>query len=308
MVGLGNFTVPYMCKLDTYSNGRRTFSPFWSCSHKCVYCYLEFGFRYLYWRPKSDDKIVSVDLEKAKTDYSKLPSHTEIEISPSCDAFDRNYEKKYEVTLKFLKEIVPLRSDVFLTFLTKSNLINEYSEFIPEKQTVIQISVESYGKKLKILSPNASSYEERLECAKELVDKGLLVGLRIDPIIPETYTKKEDIEKIMNDFISAGIKHITCSFAKLNPNQIKNLSEKFEWNLDDLMYRKHKKEFFFNDDLRKEYAITIKKRCSEADITFAMCRETIVQDTGLCDPFHLLPNYRKKPTIKQQIYKKLTEF
>jgi len=308
MVGLGKFTVPYMCKLKDYSNGRRTFSPFWCCSHKCVYCYLEYGFRYLYWRAKSEDKTISVDLEKVKKDYSKLPSHTEIEISPSCDAFDLNYEKKYKLTHKFLKEIVPLRSDIFLTFITKSNLINEYSEFIPEKQSVIQISVESYGKKLKSLSPNASSYEERLECAKDLVDKGLLVGLRIDPIIPEIYTQKKDIEKIMNDFINVGIKHITCSFAKLNPNQIKNLSEKFEWKLDEFMYRKHKNEFFFNDALRKEYATLIKERCNETDITFAMCREIIIQDTGLCDPFHLLPNYKKKTKIKTQTYKKLTEF
>ena len=266
------------------------------------------GFRYLYWRAKSEDKTVSVDLEKATKDYLKLPSHTEIELSPSCDVFDRTFEKKFELTKKFLIETVPLRADVFLTFLTKSNLIKEYIEFIPEKQSVIQISVESHGKKLKVLSPNASSYQERLECAKELINNSLVVGLRIAPIIPEIYTDKEDIKKIMDDFINAGIKHITCSFAKLNPSQIDKLSEKFESKLDDYMYRKHKTEYYFNDEIRKEYAMMIKEQCNDVDITFAMCRETIVQDTGLCDPFHLLPNYKKKLKIKPKIYKELTEF
>jgi DNA repair photolyase len=308
MVGLGKFTIPYLCKLNDYSNGRRTFTPFWCCSHGCVYCYLEYGFRYLYWRAKSEDKIVSVDLERTTKDYLKLPSNTEIEASPSCDAFDKAYEKKHKLTYRFLKEIVPLRSDVFLTFITKSNLINEYSDLIPEKQSIIQISVESYGEKLKSLSPNASSYKERLECVKDLVDKGLSVGLRIDPIIPAICTNKNDIKKIMNDFINAGIKHITCSFVKLNTIQIKKLSENFGWKLENYMYRKHKNEYFFNDELRKEYATMIKERCSESNITFAMCREIIVKDTGLCDPFHLLPNYKRKPKIKAQIYKKLTDF
>lgn len=308
MVGLGNFTTPYLCKLNEYSNGRRTFTPFWCCSHRCVYCYLEFGFRYLYWRAKSEDKIVSVDMERATKDYMKLTSNTEIEVSPSCDAFDKAYEKKHRLTRRFLKEIVPLRSDVFLTFVTKSNIINEYSELIPEKQSVIQISVESHGKKLKHLSPNASSYEERLESVKRLVDEGLQVGLRIDPIIPEICTNKKDINEIMNDFINAGIKHITCSFVKLNPIQIKKLSEKFGWTLENYMYRKHKNEFYFNDEIREDYATMIKKRCIEADITFAMCREIIVKDTGLCDPFHLLSNYKRKPKTRTQIYKKLTDF
>ena len=42
----------------------------------------------------------------------------------------------------------------------------------------------------------------------------------------------------------------------------------------------------------------IKNFAENRGMTFAMCRETCVKDTGLCDPFHLLPRYNRKRKFK----------
>jgi hypothetical protein len=58
------------------------------------------------------------------------------------------------------------------------------------------------------------------------------------------------------------------------------------------------KEYYIKKDIRNAIANIISSSCSEKDLTYAMCREDLIKDTGYCDPFHLLPSY--KPKKKQR--------
>jgi DNA repair photolyase len=305
MVGLGKFNDPFQCKCYDYSRERRTFQPYWRCSHGCLGCYARKGYRWTYWG-KVKKSIVSVDLEKAIKDYRNLKSKSEIEIAPSCDAFDLVYEKKHRITKRFLELINQnIRKDIYFTFLTKSALIAEYKDLIPKESSVIQITVESYRDKMKITSPSASSYKERLNCVKDLVMNNHKVGIRIDPIIPQ-FDKIDEIKSIIQDFDCLGIRHITISFMKLYENQIQRVSEKLGLNLRERMERANKKEFFIKEEIRKKMAKKIRSMCDDLGLTFAMCRENVVRDTGLCDPFHLIDNYTPKKV--ENNYKKITDF
>jgi hypothetical protein len=114
-----------------------------------------------------------------------------------------------------------------------------------------------------------------------------------------------DIEEIIRDFDCLGIKHITISFIKLYQNQIKKVSEKVGFDIGKIIEKKNK-EFFIKKEIRMKMAQKIKDVCNSLGLTFAMCREAIMEDTGFCDPFHLIAGY--KPKKENKNFKKITEF
>lgn len=293
MVGIGTFGLPNKCKLFDYSNGRNTCHPFWQCSHGCPSCYIWYGLRWNIYGKKADSPV-SIDIPQAIKDYKKLKPFSEIECSPSCDAFDLKLEKRYKITQQLLTEFKKIeREDVFITFLTKSHLIQDYILLMNPETMVIQMTVES--NRLDITSPHASTYSERIEAIRLLTDNGLKVGLRIDPIIPKLVSK-EDISAILSDCIDAGIEHTTISFIKLFPNQLIDISKKLNIDFKTFMEKEGKEYFVAEDDSKKEFAQYIADYCNDAGITFSMCRESTVKDTGCCDPFHLLKKW-KRPNV-----------
>jgi len=288
MVGLGKFQPPEQCKCTSYSIGRWAFSPYLYCSHACIYCYELDGMRIKFNKHRFPNNVVA-NMDEVRKDYLKLPSGVEIEASPACDCFDES-EKVHKKTLEFLKDIVPLREDVYITFITKNARIadDEYINLLPNN-CIVQISIEAYGDKLKDISPGGSTYQQRLDAIAKLKKANILVGVRIDPIIP-IYTTLEDVNKIMDDLIKLEVKHITTSFVKLIKKRIKSVQSKLGIDLESIMYKRTAKEYYVNDEIRMKYYNHMKLRCNINDMTFACCRECLMEDTGFCDPFHLIEN------------------
>ena len=305
MVGLGNFHPPLKCKCPSYTNGRKTFNPYYVCSHKCLGCPIRYGRRWKYFG-RSADTPIGVNVEKAIKDYYKIRPFSEIEISTQCDPFDLRFERDYRITRTFLFGIQKrIRKDVYLTFLTKSALISEYISLIPKDNSVIQFSIESYDKKTKITSPMASSYDERLETIECFVEEGYKVGVRIDPLIPN-FDTKDEVREIIRDCDCRGVKHITISFIKLFHRQLENVSKRLGYNLEPMMIEKSNGELFVKDKVRLPLAKEIKKECKTLGLGFAMCRENLIKDTALCDCFDLLKDY--KPVTERKKFKQLTLF
>lgn len=283
MVGLGTFKVPERCKLcELWGEDivRRTFQPYWMCSHACIYCYAKYGYRWTYWAKKSDT-MKAVDLVQARKDYLNLEHGTQVEASSSCDAFDLRFERKFGVTKEFLKEIVPLRNDIPFTWVTKSHLIGEYVDILP-RLSVPQVTIDSYGKKCKMVASGASVYEKRVQAVKKLSER-FKVGIRIDPIIPD-FDSMQDIEAIFSDVVDH-VDHVTISIIKFKKKDVKKVTEKL--GIPPPTERVGK-EFWYAKDVRREYHVRVKELCNEHGITFASCREDILKETGQCDPFHLL--------------------
>lgn len=292
MVGLGFFKIPGCCKCPRYVTygTRRTFQPYLKCSHKCIYCYAQFGFhtrRRKYPKNRMIEKSpnIAVDLRKVSRDYFQLKSYTQIEASSSCDPFDLFWEPKYEITKKALERIFYLRKDIYFIWITKSHLIQNYINLLP-KLSICQITIETEHP--NITSPNASSLDLRFETIKKLSDAGFPVGVRIDPIIP-FWTTQEEIFRIIDKSVSLGCKHITVSTLKMYYQQIKPLEDFFQIHMQERLVKNSKNPFYyFNTIVRKSIELPIKQKCTELGITFATCMEDILSDTGYCDPVHLL--------------------
>jgi DNA repair photolyase len=283
MVGLGSFKIPVMCKVRNYApyGIRMTFQPYWRCTHGCPTCYAPYGYRWQFWGAKGE--VVAVNLIQVYNDYLKLRPGTQVEAAPSCDAFDLVFEKKYEITKNACKDIFSLRSDIPFTFITKSALIGSYVDVLP-KLSVPQITIES--QRPNISSPNASPYTERLDAVEILTNAGFKVGVRIDPIIPD-WTKSNEIYSIINDVVKRGCKHITISIVKLYAEQINKVEKAFGINTTGKIYLKWGL-YYYNDDTRRVIEQMVKDKCNSMGITFATCMENLIDDTGNCDPFHLL--------------------
>jgi DNA repair photolyase len=308
MNGLGKFKVVNHCKLYNYCSIRKTFQPYYRCSHFCIYCFSSFGYK---WNSlfNHTSSIISVDVDKAVEDYHSLKPYTQIEISSNCDPFDLVYEKEHQITLEFLSKIKKIeRDDIYITFITKSNLISqkEYLEVLPNnKNCIIQINVEGYGDQLKILSPKASTYNQRLKTVQILCENEFRVSIRIDPIIP-FFISIKDIEKIIEDFELNGIKHVTASAIKLQEIQIKNIEELIGKEIRNSLV-KNEKVYYFKRDVRLTYFNKIKNVCEEKGLTYAFCKDNLIEDKKgvYCDPFHLITN---RSFIKKRKNLSITDF
>jgi len=246
-------------------------------------CYVPEGYRYKHYHSKG--KIIAVDLEQAKKEYLKLKPYTMIEAASSCDVFDMQFEKKYRIAKKALEDIFPLRDDIQFTFITKSSISAEYIALYP-KHTVVQITVES--KRTHISSPNAATYDQRQEAIKLISDANISVGIRVDPIIPR-WSKRKEIMEIINESVNNGCKHVTCSTLKLYKSQFKKVEKAFNINISEIYYfNPIARQYYLDDDVRREIESQIYEECEELGITFATCMEHLIQDTGYCDPYHLL--------------------
>jgi DNA repair photolyase len=273
---------------------RYTFQPYWLCSHECPYCYAKYGFRQNYWA-KQSPTVVAIDFNQLRKDYLNLKAGSYIEAASSCDAFDLKYEPEHRITQRACREVFPLRSDIYFTWITKSHLIATYADILP-KLSVPQITIESQHTELT--SPYASHYEFRIQAVKLLSDKFFAVSARIDPVIPK-FTPVSEIIAIIEDVYDRGCQHITMSTLKCNRAQIPKLKKAFDIKTSDLYFNKVAEKFFFKDEIRAKYARAVKKRCEALGMTFAMCMETVRSDTGLCDPFHLIDN-TKRVDIKNE--------
>jgi DNA repair photolyase len=296
MAGLGKFSVPPFCKCPNYATHgiRFTYQPFYDCTHFCPFCYAQYGYRWNFWAKKSDTKI-AVTEEEVKRDYLKLKPRSQIEASSSCDPFDLHYESKHEITKKMLENVFNLRDDIAFTWITKSHIIGKYCDILP-KLSVPQVTIES--KKTNITSPKASSYGKRMEAIGLLVDAGFKTSLRLDPIIP-FWLSMQDIHSIIEESANKGIKHVTISVIKLKKRQFKSIGKLFGQKLIKNM-QDFDGEWFVLDHIRLLIHESVKEKCNELGLTFGACRENVVEDSGYCDPFHLIscPKFKDIKTLE----------
>lgn len=106
--------------------------------------------------------------------------------------------------------------------VTKSNLVTRDTDLLGRASSMVAMTITSLNDALaKQIEPDAPLPTERLKAVQSLTGKGLLVSVRIDPIIPYLNDKTESL---VNTLASIGIKHVTCSTLKIRPLIWKKLS------------------------------------------------------------------------------------
>jgi len=170
-------------------------NPYVGCMHGCIYCYARFMKRFTNhpepWGHFIDVKINAPDLIPENTEKYRGKS---IMMSSVTDCY-HPLERKYELTRKILKKLIPLGPE--LEILTKSDLVLRDIDLIKQfKKQQVTISLSFIEEDIrKQLEPLASPVESRINALKELHRVGIKTGVFISPIFPEITDWQEVIGK-----------------------------------------------------------------------------------------------------------------
>lgn len=266
-------------------------SPYTGCSHKCLYCYIT---SYI---PKGFEVRVKRNfLHKLSLDIKRADKSFYISMANSSDPYPL-LEEKMNLTRSALKLL--LENDFKVLIITKSSLVLKDLDILKLGGCSVSLTITSLNEDLlHILEPYASPPKERIEALRKLFIHGVPCSARIDPIIPGLNDKIEEIKKLVEELVKAGVKHIICSTYKAKPDNflrlihafphLKNKWRKLYFNfgerIGNVMYLP--KAFRFN------LLFKLKKLIENYGVTFSVCREGFINlNSGLtCDGSHLITN------------------
>lgn len=249
--------------------------PYTGCSHGCLYCYAtSYIPRHNIVRAKDNF------IDNLKKDIHKLPKGALVEMSSSSDPYP-SIESQYNLTRRAL--IILLSQGFKILILTKSSLVLKDLDILKKfrDQIVVSITITTLDKTIASqLEPGAPSPSERLKTIEVLIQNGIKVTARIDPIVPFINDDFNIIKKLITELGRRGVLQVTSSTYKAKPDSLKRLIIAFPHIGKKLleMYSKEQAENingyrYLRADLRYSYMKMVKELVEDEGMVFASCRE-----------------------------------
>ncbi|MCS7131416.1 MAG: radical SAM protein [Hadesarchaea archaeon] len=264
-----------------------SFDPYTGCAHRCLYCYItSYIPRAFECRPKEDL------LKRLERDLRKIDKRRIISMSNSSDPYP-----PIEAELKLTRACIELfaREGCRLLVITKSDLVARDADLLAEMGAVVSVTITTLSDKTcKRLEPGAPSPKRRLAALRRLADREVPTAVRLDPLIPGI--NDIDIEKIIEAAVDAGASHVTSSTYKLRPDSWRRIREEFPEAASQLAYlyfgrgERRRNSWYLPLELRRDLMERVREACDRHGLTFASCREGLVELTSgaSCDGSHLV--------------------
>lgn len=171
-------------------------NPYLGCTHSCKYCYASFMKRFTNhkedWGEFIDIKICNKEINLKKIDGKN------VFLSSVTDCYNE-YEEKYELTRKILKQLI--NSNCNLSISTKSKLILRDVDLLKQiKKLEVAMSINTLDETFREHMDKASTISERLDALKNLHGNGIKTILFMSPIFPYI-TKWKEIIEISKEYI-----------------------------------------------------------------------------------------------------------
>ncbi len=265
-----------------------TFNPYTGCDHKCIYCYASSYIpRFYDCRPKKDL------LRRLEREAVRLKGEL-ISISNSSDPYP-TVEAETGLTRRCLEILA--RQNCRIQIITKSNIVVRDMDLLRLVPSMVALTITTdNAETAKILEPYAPPPLERLKTAEKLVDEGIPVAVRIDPVIPYV---NENPETLVKAIAEIGVKHITASTYKVKADNWQRLNlamPKTAEKLKPLYFEKGEKigrYTYLPKDLRLKLMESLAKQAKKYGLKFATCREGLKGlNTATCDGSWLI---KEKP-------------
>jgi DNA repair photolyase len=263
-----------------------TFNPYTGCDHGCLYCYAS-G----YVRNFADCRPKKELITRLKREAGALNGEI-VTVSNSSDPYP-NVEAATGLTRSCLE--ILSRSNCRLQIVSKSNLVARDIDLLRRIQSMVAITITTDDDDFaKVIEPRAILPSERLKAVEKLVQDGLPVAVRIDPIIPFV---NDNPEALMRRVASLGVRHVTSSTYKVRMDNWKRLSALLPTVTDRLksLYfdrgdRMHG-YYYLQHDLRFQLMKHIRTLAIKHGMRFGTCREGLSElNTGVCDGSWMLWN------------------
>lgn len=226
-------------------------NPYRGCQHNCAYCYVPNVLRIARGEWGSFVEVrKNMPLILSKELKNKKPGV--IGISTVTDPY-QPIENKYKLTRYCLEQLLVHDFPVFIQ--TKSKLVLRDLNLISKLSNAeIMFSIGTLNDdERKVLEPEASSINDRLNALKKCSDEGIKTAIFFGPIYPTI--KIEDLENIIDTFVENGAKEIMVDKFNLKPGIFENLKKcnisNFERIKDELYFKEIFNEMKKYGDKRK---------------------------------------------------------
>jgi DNA repair photolyase len=224
-------------------------NPYRGCEHNCAYCYVPNVLKISRenWGKFVDVKVnipavLSKELKKKKPGV--------VAISTVTDPY-QPVEEKYELTRYCLEQL--LMHDFPICIQTKSNLIVRDVDIISKfSDAEVMVSIATLNDvERKLLEPNSSSIDERLDVIRKCSGEGIRTNVFFGPIYPTV--KNGDLTEILNVFMECGVSEIMIDGFNLKPGVWKNMNSILCNNTDVLeLFSKNLKNKDYYTQIRNE--------------------------------------------------------
>lgn len=160
-------------------------NPFLGCQHACRYCYAALFMRRYSGHKEPWGNFVDIKINAPELLKKQLPRvrRGKIWISSVCDPY-QPVERKFELTRKCLKEIIPFQFPVFIQ--TKSDLVVRDLDILSSFQELeVGFSIATDSDKMAVLfEPGAPSITRRIKALEKIKTRKIKTFAFIGPLLP----------------------------------------------------------------------------------------------------------------------------
>jgi DNA repair photolyase len=256
-------------------------TPAGQCIHLCSYCYAR-GYRWSIPPEKTNEVRFYTNIaEKLEEELSQMTLCPPLYLSATTDVF-QPVDEIIQSTLETIKTMI--RFGVSFHVVTKSKLARKMFEipgFSNYPYFFLEMSVETIDdEKRKILSPNSTPIQERIETLRLFSSKGFYTVMRMDPIIFGYSNSKDEIMQLLQAANKNGVKHIIASTTRFDRQGMQAVK-------DNLMKEGKEKEFqrikesYIQErgwlkvprKKREEFHLNLREETEKLGMTFSVCLE-----------------------------------
>lgn len=266
-------------------------NPYTGCPHGCLYCYASSYIpHFSRCRPKAD-LLRRLSREAAKVQPGRL-----VAMSNSSDPYPP-LEEETQLSRSCLEILRARRLSVQV--VTKSCLAARDADLLADMRSCVAMTLTTLDDSIsRNLERGAPLPGQRLRAMKRLVDAGVPVSARIDPIIPGI--NDAEIDDLISAVSEVGARHITSSTFKARPGGLKRIMKAFpeqEAALQRLFAAGEilSGSLYLPGEVRRDLMDRIKAAAVREGLTFSFCREgwqpAQVTQGVYCDGSHLLPSH-----------------
>lgn len=250
------------------------------CLFGCRYCYAR-SFRS---HPGHDNiSFYSNTYEMLERELPRKRDKPElVYFSTACDPFMPE-PKILECVFKTMRLL--LKNSISILVSTKGHIPNKFLELFAQHtdKVRVQMGITTFNDEVRqIMEPNAASVAERLDSMQRLVELGISVEARMDPLIPELSDTDESFGLLCTQLQRIGIKKAVVSYLYLREHNRWPLNIKLDnWSFSDMAKRlyTHKIENYCSGgsvrisrpDYRKAKYARLKQIAAGHQITLGFC-------------------------------------
>jgi len=201
-----------------------------TCSHNCCYCFSNIRRSCRYSNIKQT--LTQLKNFQSSNTYKNtlIKEKYSICLSNRTDPFSKT---NYIETLSMLEYLKNLENGIF--FQTKGGYgIDEAFDILKDKKNILfYVTITSKNNDiLKVIEPNAPSYEEKIELIKKAKNNGYNVIVAFNPVV-KNWLPEKDFYDIVSDVNKIGVKNFIFQKLYLSKNDIKGFTEDRKKRFED---------------------------------------------------------------------------